>query len=62
MAERKRPAVPAAYKLTAQLENGRSIRFCVPADMLSMRRPSKGRLAVNGMSYHDRAGENATAL
>ncbi|MDD3361072.1 MAG: FAD-dependent oxidoreductase [Hespellia sp.] len=55
------PAAP--YKLTAQLENGRGVySFCMcPGGYVVNASSELGRLAVNGMSYHDRAGENANS-
>ena len=53
----------AAYKLTTQLENGRGVyTFCMcPGGYVVNASSEEGRLAVNGMSYHDRAGENANS-
>ncbi len=56
--------LPAAdYKLTAQLESGRSgYTFCMcPGGYVVNASSEEGMLAVNGMSYHDRAGENANS-
>ena len=45
----------ANYKLTRQTKSGRGVyTFCNASS-------EAGRLAVNGMSYHDRAGENANS-
>lgn len=57
------PLGAAAYKLTAQLENGRGVyTFCMcPGGYVVNASSEQGRLAVNGMSYHDRAGENANS-
>lgn len=54
------PLGAAAYKLTAQLENGRGVyTFCMcPGGYVVNASSEQGRLAVNGMSYHDRAGES----
>lgn len=53
----------AAYKLTAQLENGRGVySFCMcPGGYVVNASSEEKRLAVNGMSYHDRAGQNANS-
>ena len=53
----------AAYKLTEKLENGRGVyTFCMcPGGYVVNASSEEGRLAVNGMSYHDRAGENANS-
>ncbi len=55
------PAAP--YKLAAQLENGRGVySFCMcPGGYVVNASSEPGRLAVNGMSYHDRAGKNANS-
>ena len=57
------PLGAAAYKPTAQLENGRGVyTFCMcPGGYVVNASSEQGRLAVNGMSYHDRAGENANS-
>ena len=56
----------ASYKLTHQCKNtGRGIySFCMcPGGYVVNSSSEKGRLCVNGMSYHDRAGRNSnTAL
>lgn len=53
----------AAYKLTEKLENGRGVyTFCMcPGGYVVNASSEDGYLAVNGMSYHDRAGENANS-
>ena len=53
----------AAYKLTEKLENGRGVyTFCMcPGGHVVNASSEEGLLAVNGMSYHDRAGENANS-
>lgn len=53
----------AAYKLTEKLENGRGVyTFCMcPGGYVVNASSEEGCLAVNGMSYHDRAGENANS-
>ena len=52
---------PASYKLTANFENHRGVySFCMcPGGYVVNASSEEGRLAVNGMSYHDRAGKNA---
>lgn len=58
------PHLPAAaYKLAEKLENGRGVyTFCMcPGGYVVNASSEEGRLAVNGMSYHDRAGENANS-
>lgn len=58
---KKLPA--ASYKLAEKLENGRGVySFCMcPGGYVVNASSEKGRLAVNGMSYHGRAGENANS-
>lgn len=53
----------AAYKLAENLENGRGVyTFCMcPGGYVVNASSEEGRLAVNGMSYHDRAGDNANS-
>lgn len=53
----------ASYKLTAQLGNGRgAYTFCMcPGGYVVNASSEEGRLAVNGMSYHDRGGVNANS-
>lgn len=53
----------ASYKLAENLENGRGVyTFCMcPGGYVVNASSEKGRLAVNGMSYHDRAGSNANS-
>lgn len=56
--------LPAAdYKLTCQLPNGRAVySFCMcPGGYVVNASSEEGRLAVNGMSYHSREGENANS-
>ncbi len=55
------PAAP--YKLTTQLENGRGVyTFCMcPGGYVVNASSEEGRLAVNGMSYHDRGSDNANS-
>lgn len=61
----KRPVqLPAAeYKLTHTCKNGRGVyTFCMcPGGYVVNASSEAGRCAVNGMSYHDRAGENANS-
>lgn len=54
---------PASYKVTKQTEEGRGVySFCMcPGGYVVNSSSEPGRLAVNGMSYHDRAGENANS-
>lgn len=54
---------PAAYKLAENLENGRGVyTFCMcPGGYVVNASSEDERLAVNGMSYHDRAGVNANS-
>lgn len=53
----------ASYKLTHQLNNGHGIyTFCMcPGGYVVNASSEPGALAVNGMSYHGRAGENANS-
>ncbi len=56
--------LPAAdYKVTYQASNGRAVySFCMcPGGYVVNASSEEGRLVVNGMSYHDRAGENANS-
>jgi len=55
------PAAP--YKLTANLENGRGVyTFCMcPGGYVVNASSEAGRLAVNGMSYSGRDGQNANS-
>lgn len=56
--------LPAAdYKLTNQTSNGRSVySFCMcPGGYVVNASSEKERLAVNGMSYHERNGKNANS-
>lgn len=54
---------PASYKLTRQTAGGRGVySFCMcPGGYVVNASSEPGRLAVNGMSYNDRAGENANS-
>ncbi len=54
---------PASYKLTHQTAAGRGVySFCMcPGGYVVDASSENGRLAVNGMSNHDRAGENANS-
>lgn len=54
---------PASYKLTKQTVNGRGVySFCMcPGGYVVNASSEPGRLAVNGMSNHDRAGKNANS-
>lgn len=53
----------AAYKVTANLDNGRGVySFCMcPGGYVVNASSEEGHLAVNGMSYHARDGENANS-
>lgn len=53
----------ASYKLTKQTSSGRGIySFCMcPGGFVVNATSETGRLAVNGMSNHDRAGTNANS-
>ncbi len=53
----------ASYKLTNQTSTGRGVySFCMcPGGYVVNASSESGRLAVNGMSYHDRAGVNANS-
>lgn len=53
----------ASYKVTANLENGRGVySFCMcPGGYVVNASSEEGHLAVNGMSYHARDGENANS-
>lgn len=57
------PLPAAAYKLTASSADGRGVyTFCMcPGGYVVNASSEEGCLAVNGMSYHDRAGENANS-
>ena len=62
MEERK--MLPAAdYKLTYKASNGRSVySFCMcPGGYVVNASSEEGRIAVNGMSYSSRDGENANS-
>lgn len=57
-------SLPAAdYKLTYTAESGRGVySFCMcPGGYVVNASSEHNRLAVNGMSYHDRAGDNANS-
>ncbi len=53
----------ASYKVTANFENRRGVySFCMcPGGYVVNASSEKGRLAVNGMSYHKRDGQNANS-
>ena len=53
----------ASYKLAEKLENGRGVySFCMcPGGYVVNASSEEGRLAVNGMSYRSRDGENANS-
>lgn len=54
---------PASYKVTRQTAGGRGVySFCMcPGGYVVNASSEEGRLAVNGMSYHDRSGDNANS-
>lgn len=54
---------PASYKVAGKSSGGRGVySFCMcPGGYVVNASSEPGRLAVNGMSYHDRAGENANS-
>ncbi|MBQ8681951.1 MAG: FAD-dependent oxidoreductase [Bacilli bacterium] len=54
---------PASYKLTYQASNGRGVySFCMcPGGYVVNASSEKGRLAINGMSYHERNSTNANS-
>ncbi len=61
---RERDGLPtASYKVTAQTESGRGVySFCMcPGGYVVNASSKAGHLAVNGMSYSDRAGVNANS-
>ncbi|MBR5597034.1 MAG: FAD-dependent oxidoreductase [Lachnospiraceae bacterium] len=53
----------AAYKVTAKTDNGRgAYSFCMcPGGYVVNASSEEGKLAINGMSYSDRAGSNANS-
>ena len=57
------PALPPAdYKLVKHLENNTVYTFCMcPGGFVVAAASEEGRVVTNGMSYADRAGENANA-
>lgn len=60
----RKNALPAAdYKLTRTLTSGRGVySFCMcPGGWVVNASSESGGLAVNGMSYHDRQGQNANS-
>ncbi len=54
---------PSPYKLTHKCQDGRGVySFCMcPGGYVVNASSEEGRLAVNGMSYHDRGSENANS-
>lgn len=54
---------PAEYSLKHKLQNGRGVySFCMcPGGIVVPAASEEGMVAVNGMSYHDRAGTNANS-
>lgn len=61
--ERPENLTAASYKLTAKLPNGRGVyTFCMcPGGYVVNASSEEERLAVNGMSYHARDGQNANS-
>lgn len=61
--ECKYPLPTAAYKIAATLESGRGVySFCMcPGGYVVNASSEEGMLAINGMSYHARDGENANS-
>lgn len=61
--ERGKTLPAASYKLTANLENGRSVyTFCMcPGGYVVNASSEEQMLAINGMSYHDRGSANANS-
>ena len=56
------PLPPADYKLVHHLEDGTVYTFCMcPGGYVVAAASEKETVVTNGMSYHDRAGENANA-
>ncbi len=57
------PLPTAAYKVAANLENGRGVySFCMcPGGYVVNASSEEEKLAVNGMSYHARDGQNANS-
>ncbi len=57
------PALPPAdYKLVKHLDNGTVYTFCMcPGGFVVAAASEEGGVVTNGMSYSDRAGENANA-
>ena len=60
---RENPALPPAdYKLVRHLEDGTVYTFCMcPGGYVVAAASEEGGVVTNGMSYADRAGENANA-
>ena len=54
---------PASYKLTYKTTKGRGVySFCMcPGGYVVNASSEEGKLAINGMSYHDRESENANS-
>ncbi len=53
---------PADYKLVKHLEDGTVYTFCMcPGGYVVAAASEEGGVVTNGMSYHDRAGDNANA-
>ena len=58
----KLPLPPADYKLVQHLEGGTVYTFCMcPGGYVVAAASEEETVVTNGMSYHDRAGDNANA-
>jgi uncharacterized FAD-dependent dehydrogenase len=56
------PLPPADYKLVQHLEDGTVYTFCMcPGGYVVAAASEQGTVVTNGMSYHDRAGDNANS-
>ena len=56
------PLPPADYKLVQHLEDGTVYTFCMcPGGYVVAAASEENTVVTNGMSYHDRAGDNANA-
>ena len=63
LSEKRAILGPAAYKLTHTCRDGRGVySFCMcPGGYVINSSSEEGRLAINGMSYHDRGSANANS-
>ena len=63
LSEKRTILGPAAYKLTHTCEDGRGVySFCMcPGGYVINSSSEEFRLCINGMSYHDRASDNANS-